>query len=107
MGHAGERIQEATGYLSNDKVRMTNKLFVGSISFQTTEQGLADCFAQAGTVTEAKILTDRMTGRSKGFGFVTMSTPEEAQRAIDTLNGQNLDGRELRIDFARPREERN
>lgn len=85
---------------------MTNKLFVGGIAFRTTDQGLADFFAQAGTVVEAKIIMDKMTGRSKGFGFVTMSTPEEAQQAVQTLNGKDLDGRELRIDEARPQQPR-
>lgn len=85
---------------------MTNKLFVGGIAFRTTDQGLADFFAQAGTVVEAKIIMDKMTGRSKGFGFVTMSTPEEAQQAVQTLNGQDLDGRQLRIDEARPQQPR-
>jgi RNA recognition motif-containing protein len=80
-----------------------NKLFVGSISFKSTDESLAAFFAAAGTVVSATILKDRMTGRSKGFGFVEMSTPEEAQKAIEMLNNKELDGRPIRIDLARPR----
>jgi RNA recognition motif-containing protein len=84
---------------------MTTKLYVGNISWNTTEEGLAEYFNQCGTVVEAKIITDRETGRSRGFGFVTMSTGEEAQAAQDKLDGQNLDGRELRVNEARERED--
>ena len=78
------------------------KLFVGGLSFQTTEDVLADAFAKAGTVTSAVIIKDRMTQRSKGFGFVEMATPEEAQNAISTLNGSDLGGRQISVDFAKP-----
>ncbi len=81
---------------------MNAKLYVGGISFSSTDDSLKQFFASAGTVKEAKIITDRETGRSRGFGFVEMSTDEEAQKAIETLNGQELDGRKLRIDIARP-----
>lgn len=81
---------------------MNAKLYVGGISFSSTDDSLKSFFASAGTVKEAKIITDRETGRSRGFGFVEMSTDEEAQKAIETLNGQELDGRKLRIDIARP-----
>jgi RNA recognition motif-containing protein len=85
---------------------MNNKLFVGNLSFQTTENELHDAFSQHGTVMEANLMVDRMTGRPRGFGFVTMSTPEEAQAAIDALHGSQLGGRPLTVNIARPREER-
>jgi len=85
---------------------MSNKLFVGNLSFQTTENDLQDAFAAHGTVVEANLMMDRMTGRPRGFGFVTMSTPEEAQKAIDALHGKDLAGRALTVNVARPREER-
>ena len=85
---------------------MNNKLFVGNLSFQTTENELQDAFAAHGTVVEANLMMDRMSGRPRGFGFVTMSTPEEAQKAIAALNGAQLGGRALTVNIARPREER-
>ena len=85
---------------------MSNKLFVGNLSFQTTENDLQDAFAAHGTVVEANLMMDRMTGRPRGFGFVTMSTPEEAQKAIEALNGKEVGGRALTVNIARPREER-
>ena len=85
---------------------MSNKLFVGNLSFDTTENDLHDAFAAHGTVTEANLMMDRITGRPRGFGFVTMSTPEEAQKAIAALNGAQLGGRALTVNIARPREER-
>ena len=85
---------------------MSNKLFVGNLSFNTTENDLQDAFAAHGTVTEANLMMDRTTNRPRGFGFVTMSTPEEAQKAIDALNGKELGGRALTVNIARPREER-
>jgi cold-inducible RNA-binding protein len=85
---------------------MNTKLFVGNISFNTTENDLQDAFAAHGTVTEANLMVDRMSGRPRGFGFVTMSTPEEAQKAIEAMNGASLDGRNLTVNLARPREER-
>jgi cold-inducible RNA-binding protein len=84
---------------------MNNKLFVGNLSFNTTENDLQDAFAAHGTVLEANLMMDRMSGRPRGFGFVTMSTAEEAQAAIDALNGAALDGRNLTVNIARPREE--
>ena len=71
---------------------MSNKLFVGNLSFQTTENDLQDAFAAFGSVTETNLMMDRMTGRPRGFGFVTMATPEEAQAAIAGLNGRDLGG---------------
>jgi len=85
---------------------MSNKLFVGNLSFNTTENDLHDAFAAHGTVVEANLMMDRATGRPRGFAFVTMSTPEEAQKAIEALNGKQLDGRALTVNIARPREER-
>jgi len=84
---------------------MSNKLFVGNLSFETTENDLNDAFAAHGTVTETNLMMDRSTGRPRGFGFVTMSTVEEAQKAIDALNGKELDGRAITVNVARPREE--
>ena len=85
---------------------MSNKLFVGNLSFNTTENDLNDAFAAFGTVTEANLMMDRTTNRPRGFGFVTMSSAEEAQKAIDGLNGKDMDGRALTVNVARPREER-
>ena len=85
---------------------MSNKLFVGNLSFNITENDLQDAFAAFGTVTEANLMMDRMSNRPRGFGFVTMGTPEEAQKAIAGLNGKELDGRALTVNVARPREER-
>jgi RNA recognition motif-containing protein len=85
---------------------MSEKLFVRNLSFNTTENDLQDAFAAHGTVVEANLMMDRATGRPRGFAFVTMSTPEEAQKAIAELNGKQLDGRALTVNVARPREER-
>jgi RNA recognition motif-containing protein len=85
---------------------MSARLFVGNLSFNTTENDLQDAFAVHGTVIEANLMMDRATGRPRGFGFVTMSSPEEAQKAIDALNGKELGGRALTVNIARPREER-
>jgi len=85
---------------------MSNKLFVGNLSFNTTENDLQDAFAAHGTVTEANLMMDRTTNRPRGFGFVTMSSPAEAQKAIDALNGKEMDGRALTVNVARPREDR-
>src|SRR6058998_1592737 len=85
---------------------MSSKLFVGNLSFDITENDLQDAFAAHGTVVEANLMIDRVTGKPRGFGFITMSTPEEAQKAIDSLNGAELDGRALTVNIARPREER-
>ena len=85
---------------------MSNKLFVGNLSFQTTENDLQDAFAAFGSVTETNLMMDRMTNRPRGFGFVTMSSEDEAQSAITGLNGRELDGRQLTVNVARPREER-
>lgn len=83
---------------------MGKKLYVGNLSYATNNQDLEQLFAQFGTVRSAKIIEDRETGRAKGFGFVEMSTDEEAQAAIDGLHGQMNDGRALTVNEARPRE---
>jgi RNA recognition motif-containing protein len=80
---------------------MSKKLFVGNLSFQTTENDLTDAFAQCGAVEAVALITDRDTGRSKGFGFVTMSE-EDADKAIGKLNGSQLDGRALTVNEAKP-----
>ena len=85
---------------------MSNKLFVGNLSFNTTENDLNDAFAAHGTVTETNLMMDRTTGRPRGFGFVTMGSAEEAQKAIEALNGKDMDGRALTVNVAKPREER-
>jgi len=84
---------------------MTMKLFVGNLSFQTTSSQLEDLFSQAGTVQSATLITDRETGRSRGFGFVEMATREEGEQAIRQFNGMEVDGRNLTVNEARPREE--
>jgi cold-inducible RNA-binding protein len=85
---------------------MNNKLFVGNLSFNTTENDLQDAFAAHGTVVEANLMMDRATGRPRGFGFVTMGTEEETQKAMTALNGASMDGRNLTVNVAKPREER-
>lgn len=85
---------------------MSNKLFVGNLSFDISENDLQDAFAAHGTVTETNILMDRATGRPRGFGFVTMATEEEAQKAVEALNGSMLGGRNLTVNVARPQGER-
>jgi len=82
------------------------KLYVGSLPYSTTEQQLSELFAPHGTVQSAKVITDRYTGQSRGFGFVEMATSEEAQKAIAALNGSNLGGRTLVVNEARPQEKR-
>lgn len=85
---------------------MATKLFVGSLAFSATDQDLNDFFAQAGTVVSAKVVIDRDTNRSKGFGFVEMSSDAEAQAAIQQLDGKDLNGRAINVSEARPREDR-
>lgn len=85
---------------------MNTKLYVGNLSFNTTENDLQDAFAAHGPVSEVNLMVDRATGRSRGFAFVTMGTPEGAQAAIGSMHGARLDGRELTVNEARPKEER-
>ena len=84
---------------------MGNKLYVGNLSFDTTENDLQDLFSGAGSVREATLIQDKMTGKSRGFAFVTMSSDEEAQAAVSQFNGKELQGRSLTVNEARPREE--
>ncbi|TNF31826.1 MAG: RNA-binding protein [Deltaproteobacteria bacterium] len=85
---------------------MSSKLYVGNLSFKTSEEDLAEHFGAAGTVASVKIITDRETGRSRGFGFVEMSSPEEAQAAVDQFNGAEYLGRNLKVDIAKERDSR-
>ncbi len=82
---------------------MSMKLYVGGLSFDTTDDGLRVFFEQAGTVESASVITDRYSGRSRGFGFVEMSTNAEGRKALEELNGKMLDGRTLPVDEAKPR----
>ena len=84
---------------------MDNKLYVGNLSYATTEDDLKDLFSNAGTVTSVAVIKDRETGRSKGFAFVEMSTKEEADKAVSQYNGYTMGDRDLRISIARPKEE--
>ena len=83
---------------------MHNRLYVGNLAFQTTEDVVRETFSQVGTVTEVKVVLDRETGRSRGFAFVTMGSDAEAKRAIQELNGRNVDGRDLRVNEAEDRQ---
>jgi RNA recognition motif-containing protein len=85
---------------------MNTKLYVGNLSFNTTENDLQDAFAAHGEVSEVNLMVDRMTGRSRGFAFVTMATADGAKTAIDIMHGKQLDGRPLTVNEARPKEER-
>ena len=85
---------------------MAKKLYVGSLSYNTNDAGLKEFFSQAGSVESANVIMDRMTGRSKGFGFVQMTTDEEADKAITMWNGQDFEGRKLTVNEARPLEAR-
>lgn len=83
-----------------------SKLFVGGLSWGTTDEALKAAFVEFGTVVSAEVIKDKMTGRSKGFGFVVMGSPEEAQAAVAKLNGQTLDGRQVTVNVARPKTDR-
>jgi RNA recognition motif-containing protein len=85
---------------------MNSKLYVGNLSYSSTEEDLRDLFAQAGTVTSVALIKDRDSGRSKGFAFVEMSNQAEAQKAIEMFNGRSLSDRELRVSIAKPQEDR-
>ena len=85
---------------------MAKNLFVGSLPWSVNDEQLAQIFGEAGTVESARVITERDTGRSKGFGFVEMATDEEAKKAIDTLNGKEIEGRAITVNEARPREDR-
>ena len=81
-----------------------NKIYVGNLSWNTTENALQDAFAEAGEVVSAKIITDRNTNRSKGFGFIEMASDEAAEKAVEQLNGKEIDGRTIRVNLAKPKE---
>jgi RNA recognition motif-containing protein len=85
---------------------MNSKLFIGNLSFNATENDLQDAFSQFGVVSEVNIMMDRATNRPRGFAFVTMATPEDAEKAIQGMNGKDFDGRALTVNEARPREDR-
>ncbi len=85
---------------------MGTKLYVGGLPYSTTEQQLSELFSQQGSVTSAKVISDKFTGQSRGFGFVEMATGEEAQKAITALNGTQMDGRTITVNEARPQEKR-
>ena len=85
---------------------MSMKLYVGNLSFQTSSQDLEELFAGVGTVESASVVEDRETGRSRGFGFVEMASQEEGEKAIAELNGQDVGGREIKVNEAKPREDR-
>ena len=85
---------------------MAKKLFVGGLSYETTEAILKETFSQAGTVESANVITDKISGRSKGFGFVEMSSEEEAQKAIEMFNGKEIDGKNVTVNEAKPLESR-
>jgi RNA recognition motif-containing protein len=85
---------------------MAMRLYVGNLPYSTTDEDLKNLFSQSGTVSSATVIMDKMTGRSKGFGFVEMSTDEEAKAAIESFNGKDMDGRPLTVNEARPMEPR-
>ncbi len=85
---------------------MTSKLYVGNLPFEVTDDSLHELFETQGQVTSAKVITDRETGRPRGFGFVEMGQAEDAQKAIQSLDGQDFQGRNLKVNLAKPREER-
>jgi RNA recognition motif-containing protein len=92
--------------IKEQRIFMSIKLYVGNLSFQTSNEDLADLFSQAGTVESASVVEDRDTGRSRGFAFVEMSTKEEGEAAISLFNGRELNGRNLNVNEAKPREAR-
>ncbi len=83
---------------------MKKKLYVGNLSYDTTEESLKETFEEAGTVESCDIITDRRTGKSKGFGFVEMSSEEEAEKALDMFNDTEIDGRSVKVDEAKPKQ---
>ncbi|MDA1274020.1 MAG: RNA-binding protein [Verrucomicrobia bacterium] len=83
-----------------------SRLFVGNLSYQTTENELQDLFSEAGVVTSVNLMLDKYTGKSRGFAFIEMSTPEEANKSVEMFQGKDLGGRALTVNIARPKEER-
>ncbi len=105
---SNERSFVRTDFYLREKqtVTMASRLYVGNLAYSTTDEGLRDFFAAAGEVKTAEVVIERSSGRSKGFGFVEMASDDGAQAAINTLNGKMLDSRPIRIDFAKPKEDR-
>lgn len=95
-------IEASVDFLNPMEVKMAKKLYIGNLSYSVDDERLHQHFSQCGQVDSAKVITDRETGRSKGFGFVEMSSDDEANAAIDKLNGQELDGRSINVSEARP-----
>ncbi|MDD3531785.1 MAG: RNA-binding protein [Candidatus Shapirobacteria bacterium] len=85
---------------------MVKKLYVGNLSYSATRDQLKDFFAEAGEVVDSVVITDRATGRSKGFGFVEFAEEEQAQKAVSLFNGKDFDGRTIKVDFAKPQQSR-
>jgi RNA recognition motif-containing protein len=104
-GYLDARMTEVSCPHTKEK-KMESKLYVGNLSYDTTEDGLRAKFAEAGTVVSVDMIKDRDTGRMKGFAFITMNNQEEAENAIRMFNGKMLDNREIKVNIARPREER-
>jgi cold-inducible RNA-binding protein len=94
------------GIHQREEGTMAKNLFVGSLPWSVNDEQLAQIFAEAGTVDSARVITERDTGRSKGFGFVEMASDDEAKKAVETLNGKEIEGRAITVNEARPREER-
>jgi cold-inducible RNA-binding protein len=102
----GNSLGRSSRSTKEKQIIMSTKLYVGNLSYNTTENQLQDLFAQHGPVTSVDLIMDKFSGRPRGFGFVTMETQEGAEAAVAALNGKNLDGRDLTVNEARPREER-
>src|SRR5215470_4491384 len=102
----GDSLEEAVGLRNRKQIIMSTKLYVGNLSYNTTENQLQDLFSQHGPVTSVDLIMDKFSGRPRGFGFVTMETQEGAQSAVQALNGTDFGGRPMTVNEARPREER-
>jgi cold-inducible RNA-binding protein len=102
----GNSLGRSSRSTKEKQIIMSTKLYVGNLSYNTTENQLQDIFGQHGPVTSVDLIMDKFSGRPRGFGFVTMETQEGAEAAIAALNGKNIDGRDLTVNEARPREER-
>src|SRR3954469_15709621 len=102
----GNSLGRSSRSTKEKQIIMSTKLYVGNLSYNTTENQLQEIFGQHGPVTSVDLIMDKFSGRPRGFGFVTMETQEGAEAAVAALNGKNLDGRDLTVNEARPREER-
>jgi len=102
----GNSLGRSSEFTLKIKVIMSTRLYIGNLSYNTTENQLQDLFTQHGPVTDVDLIMDKFSGRPRGFGFITMETKEGAEAAIQALNGKNVDGRDLMVNEARPREER-